>query len=91
MTVLELLSDEKRWTRGTRARDKNKKPCEPKDTIAESFCLMGAIQRCYSYDEYFDALDEVELAIDDNRIGAFNDDPPTTHADILRVVREAGI
>ena len=47
MKAWELLSSPEKWTQGTYARDKKAQPVNINSTEAESFCVTGAITRCY--------------------------------------------
>ena len=47
MTVLELLSDPKRWTQDAFARDSTGFKCDVDAPDAQCFCLLGAIYKCY--------------------------------------------
>jgi hypothetical protein len=47
MKMKELLSNEKRWTQGAYARDEMGTVVTPESASAVSFCLLGAVRRCY--------------------------------------------
>lgn len=46
-TVLELLRDPKRWTKGALARNATGDGCNARDGEAVCFCLVGALERVY--------------------------------------------
>lgn len=85
----ELLSDPARWTKGTEARNAKGRPVRPWWKSATCWCLLGAphagARRCYR-----NAVQE-EMALRSalggkKAISGFNDDPTTTHADILALL-----
>ena len=93
--VLDLLSDPKRWTKDTYARREDGEPVCSRSPRAVSWCIAGAITKCYPDAEYprmhsiiFNILQKrnVELGI-----GGFNDDPRTTHDQVVALLKEAGI
>lgn len=47
MKLKELFSFEDKWTKGSDARNKWGHRCKPDDPGAISFCLYGAIVKCY--------------------------------------------
>jgi hypothetical protein len=92
MKVKDLLSDASAWTRGTMARDKSGKPCDPRDDRAVQFCLVGAIRRVYrGWGERMRAYDDVSRVIGNTIIEYWNDAPDRTFLDVLRVLEKADV
>jgi hypothetical protein len=92
----KILSDPKRWTKKAQARDEYGGMRFAADNAAVSFCLVGARERSASelhvgYQIRIDAGVFVSEAMtaDHKWVTCFNDDPYTTHADVLAVLREA--
>lgn len=90
----ELLSDERRWTKQTMARDRWGITIKVDSTAAASFCSLGAIERSKTFDE--DALvacEALEQVIYDHQqelsVSEYNDHDKTTHADVLDRFDEA--
>lgn len=90
MTVAELLADPKRWTKRLGIR---RVPGE-----MTAVCLDTAIRICYGgqldHEPYMALYERVQQAIHRrgfDKISQFNDDPQTTHADVLELVKECGI
>lgn len=85
----ELLSDEKRWIKAVYEVDRDGVRC---------FCLMGALGKSSGdpeRDNYYAWLSSAEEAVRDciavergglRSIARFNDDPATTHRDVLSVL-----
>lgn len=94
-TVAELLADPKRWTKNHSARDATGTPCIVDDKHAACWCLYGALVKVYgkntlAFDKARCAL-ELSTPIRAYGITGWNDNKFRTHADVLRVVQEAGI
>lgn len=94
MKVKELLSRPGAWHKGSYARDHAGRDVTGDDGSACSFCLAGAIYRCYPKDST-EAIRKVENVLLE-RVGhpgvvLFNDGPNTTYDDIVAVVNEADI
>ena len=47
MKILELLSDKKKWTQNTYARNAMGYSVLPRAVDAASWCLLGALSKCY--------------------------------------------
>lgn len=85
-TVRSLLNDPRRW--GRHHYESHGR-----------YCLYGAIDRVYgeeSSDRRSDAVNRLRAALgilgrDFGGVAYFNDNPGTTHQDILRVIRKAKI
>lgn len=91
MTVLELLSDPKRWTKRVTARDKDGNPTPSGYPDAVCWCLVGAILKCYPdrIGEIVNKVNQVILSKGHRNLVNFND--TATHEDVLEVAREANI
>jgi hypothetical protein len=48
MTIQELLTDETAWTKNAYARLPTGEPCSSTNPGAASWCLLGAVNRCYT-------------------------------------------
>jgi hypothetical protein len=99
-TVAELLETPERWIKGKHVRLNNGEEGNIGLDILNSdlkkacaFCLEGAIIYLYGYgtDEALAATTNVRLCLDTDYIFQFNDNPSTTHQQVLEVVRKAGI
>ena len=96
MKVKELLSTRDRWTTECYARDKNGKLRDPNSPRAYSFCLLGAIRKCYGEltKEHVHAKSKIEDAIcqlgHTGSITEFNDQI-ATFEDIQEVLEIANI
>jgi hypothetical protein len=90
MKVRELLDKPEKWTKGWWARD-SKGRMVIFDTTAVSWCLVGAIEECYSYSERR-AIDlKVQEALLVSRIDIWNDAPERTFEDIKDLVEKLDI
>ena len=90
IAMRELLSDPKRWTKGANARNAAGQSTCAGNSDAKCWCLAGAAIRTGNYEGCMRAIKK--LTPDDRHLdGAvlFNDDPTTTHSDILRVLDAA--
>jgi len=96
-----LLSDECRWTKGAHARSPLGLPVDACHPMASCYCLQGAITRAAggtTAPGCEGAISEVEgvvaraLSLGFTLFSpsqAFNDDPETTHEQVLAVLDEA--
>jgi len=104
MKVCELLSDETKWTKGAFARDVKGVECSPNTWVAQSWCLLGAISKCYGYVPISDGFSPTpcENAIRQlrnalrrvhgrNVITDWQDDPETTFEMVQELLKEANI
>lgn len=91
MNVKELLNKRERWTRGAFARDIEGIRCEPEDQKAQSFCLYGALQKCYPiFEERRILLIEVRALINGSII-EWNDDVTRTYEDVISICERLGL
>lgn len=88
--VLDLLSDPGKWTQGSYGKTSKGTDTWGNDPNAVSFCLLGAIQRVTN-DRLTSALFISQLTnkIERENIVKFNDDPQTTHEDIILFLKTA--
>ena len=96
----ELLSDPKHWARGYSARKANGDACRSRDKEAVCWCVMGAIGKSMAtvldFDKkedvvvqaldtlYFSEVFERNIYREYRKLVTLNDNPLTTHSDILR-------
>ena len=91
--VLDLLRDPAKWTKGHYARAADGGRADMYSKEAASFCILGAIGRCHVHHApYNEAVHRVQAQVKPFvSIGAFNDSPLTTHADVVRVLKKAQV
>ena len=91
-----LLSDPEHWTKGVYARNKDGKHVYAVSEEAQSFCMVGAMRVVTQ--EVDDAIVQVRRTLNpfippspsgDNDIVFFNDNPATTHDDVMKVINTA--
>jgi hypothetical protein len=93
----ELLSDEKRWTRGSFAKNALGIDVEPTSDSAACFCAHGALLRAAGGDDTCSGLVFAELALRDaarvifgnSSIVEVNDHRPDGHAGVLSLFDSA--
>ena len=91
MKVRELLSDETKWTQGAFARNSAGKALRPEASrAASSWCLVGAINRCYEPPEDYRVQEEVWQSIGSD-IVPWNDARKRTFAQVKALVDELDI
>lgn len=95
MKPSELLASPSSWSRGELARGPDGKRLDWYDPNACSWCVLGALYKCFGdrperFGNYAErhALRDV---IGGGSIQQWNDDPETTHADVLATLRKAGL
>jgi hypothetical protein len=102
MKTYELLEDPKSWTQRDSAIDAIGLPVSVQDPSACSFCIIGALYRCYpdaSKDEMGSKMSRIQdqiRALDPlNRpvysIPEWNDSPKRTHAEVIAVLKAANV
>ena len=97
-TVAELLADPGRWTQKAWARDGAGMVDHPDADTACRWCLVGACRHVYGAgtDECREAVHAIAAEIPGilraiDKLIAFNDDPKTVHAEVLKAARKAGV
>ena len=88
--MYELLATPDRWTKGYWARTENGAETSPRDPNAVCWCLSGAVTKCYEDDRISEIWLRLRSKLGKNPV-TFNDDPATTHEDVLRVLKELDI
>lgn len=89
VSARELLSDEKRWTKGASARDATGDDVDPRSERAVCWCVVGAVVKSTLGMLHQEAaLNQVHDVVDEP-IPEFNDAPTSTHADVLRALDAA--
>jgi hypothetical protein len=95
-TVAELLESPERWIKG-KAWSNSSGQFAIDRTDAACFCAIGAIAYIYG-DEYgtcngrcLEQRKKLEPIIGTSALAEWNDAPERTHAEVLNVVRQAGI
>jgi hypothetical protein len=93
MKAYELLSDESKWAKKSYAYEATGGPCDPRSETACSWCVMGAIERCYFDGEvtgmYLDMITKVKRKV--GRIPEWNDAKETTYEEVIAVLKELDI
>ncbi len=88
----ERISDPARWTKHVEARNASGKECFPQSETAVCWCGVGAIwAESFTSDWDVDRMTaQMTLAAMTKRsVSDFNDDPTTTHADVLAAFDKA--
>lgn len=83
--VRSLLSDEKCWTKGNFAQDEHGKYVPLGSEHSCKWCLMGAAMKV-APERWTDLCNALT---GNQQTTAINDDPRTTHADVLRLIDDA--
>lgn len=92
MKVKDLLIDESKWTKYSRARGPQNNPVLLNSQSAVSFCLVGAIEKCHPRPDEFDAvIHRVIAEIHQDSVVDWNDDPATRFADVRNLVEKLDI
>lgn len=91
MTILELLSDPARWTKGYYARDARGNLQGVHSPAACSWCLLGAAMKCYPTDHDLAVAKLKGMMGYGIPLHSWNDAPGRTHAEVLELVRKAGV
>lgn len=87
MKIKELLSDETKWCKNDAAKDKNGNAVIPTSNDACKWCLVGAIDKCYT-DSTEDIWFKIYMYLHTS-IGDFNDSH--NFEDIKNLVEELDI
>lgn len=80
--IYDLLSDPARWTRGANARVRSGNPIGPNEANAVCWCIAGAICKVWP-DKQATCMNLLYRHFPDRDPVGFNDNPATTHADLL--------
>lgn len=86
----DLLADPAHWTKGAYARDAIGGDVSPRDPKATCFCMRGALDKItdYSFGRIFN-VKLISRRANGRSMIDFNDDPTTTHADVLSYLDKA--
>src|SRR5687767_9733270 len=94
-TLRQLYSNPAAWTKNALARTRTGRECNPSSGSAVTFCLLGAVQHCYSsVHKRGPALLRLYAEIRSqgwSDVHAFNNSPHTSISDIRAVVEAARI
>lgn len=77
------LADPARWTKGATARDKNGVSTSSQNPSAICHCIFGAVLKFKRFPENRPVLSHLNALAPGRKVIKFNDDPRTTHADVL--------
>jgi len=94
MKAHELLSPEGAWTQGVMASDQDGLVCWALAPQARSWCLLGALHRCYNDTDYGYAVDDIESILRLQGYDypeAWNDAPERTQAEVVALLKELDI
>lgn len=93
MKIKELLVTPDKWAQEQFARDKYGNATSVYSGTAKSFCLIGAVDRCYmKATKYRSVLRRIHDNIPaDTNILRWNDDPKRTHAEVLELVTRLNV
>ena len=95
MKIQELLKNETCWTKRVDARNKEEYPVSAFNRYAVKWCLIGALNKCYSGQERFEMLNKLEKVLFslhcDMSLSSFNDASSTTFKQIREVIEKADV
>jgi hypothetical protein len=97
MKAYELLAEPSRWTKGTLARDSEGFATNVNGPTACSFCLVGAIEHCYtSIQDTLRATTKVKQELRKQYpnvefVGQWNDHPDRTHEEVVNLLKKLDI
>ena len=94
-TVADLLADESRWCKEAVAMTTVGQRTWSGDEDACRWCLYGAVFKVYPERNFVGILEkltqEIGCDIKLGSLGRWNDAPERTHAEVLELVRKAGV
>ena len=90
MKIKELLSSPDKWCKKSYARKKDGSSTFPFENDAVSFCLWGAIIRCYEINHQQIIKEKIRQEIVRD-IAVWNDDCETTFEDVKELVEKLDI
>ena len=95
MKAYELLSQEGKWAQGSYAKTQDGLMCDVNSPHAFSFCVIGAIERCYFKTEAIDIKYKVCNSMSLNRsmraLVAWNDFPARKQEEVVALLKELDI
>lgn len=101
MKAYELLSSKEKWARGAYAYTAEGAVCNPKNTDAYAFCLVGALEKCYDVHDggpmygmgrstaYLGILEKLKNKV--GNIPNWNDARERTYEEVIAVLKELDI
>lgn len=96
MKAYELLSDESKWARRSYAYAEDGSPCDPRWKGACSWCVLGALEKCYSDPadicggrEYIQQVGKLRDVV--GNISQWNDSRLTTYENVVETLRRLDI
>lgn len=95
MKVKDLLSSREKWTQDDAAKSKSGRGVHPNSRYAVSWCLMGAIVKCYLHSQRKEQENKLRTILEKRGMNpsvvCFNDDLLRTFQEIREVVELADI
>ncbi len=93
MTVAQLLRRKESWTQGVYARNAAGEKVRFDDPAATSWCLWGALKKCYpDHEQYVKAYERLRFQLNPLLTPAeWADAPERTHAEVLEFVKACRI
>ncbi len=101
MKLRELLTDKSKWTKHTLARNTKGSPVHPLSDEAVCWCLVGAMQKCYSIDSSVAAIVNNDVSVElreaikrkyghmyISTVLGFNDTQETTFEQVKEILNE---
>ena len=88
----ELLARPESWTQGDFSRDKEGRSARSRPEEQCSWCLMGALMKCYP--QFSSRMVITDLLRDKAgcaSLSYWNDAPERTHAEVLALLKEVGL
>jgi hypothetical protein len=94
--MAQLLSDPAHHTKGAMARDARGLECDPESPEAQSWCVLGALNRCYPVfpdrqRAYICLVAALKECFHQRTLVEFNDTWEVKHDQILNLVRTANV
>lgn len=93
MKPSELLNSPDKWTKGSAAKTKDGIPIYSGNPEAYSFCLYGALNKCFESDTilYDINYNKIRDVLKSKFLSGFNDAPKTTYEDIINVLKKCDL
>lgn len=92
MKIKELLKTKSRWCKYAAAKAKDGFYVHPDDPEAKSWCLVGAVNRCYStFDKQQEVMSKLNMSLWPRTIERWNDDYFRTFEEVKALVEELNV
>lgn len=92
MKVRELLDVESKWTKGCEASDARGYSVDFNASGASTWCLLGAIHKCYTDEGMIIVLyNKILETLNVKWVGKWNDAPNRTFNDVKQLIMELDI